>query len=335
MKAFQRILRGLRACAPAFLAAAVASVSSLSNSQTLPGFPERQVKLVISFPPGGGVDLLSRTLAMGLTELWGQPVVVYNTPGAGGLLAGNTVVNAPADGHTLLLTAGAALTIQPFIKAKMPYNTITDLVPVGLVAGLPFVLIAHPSLKVRTLSELVKMARDKPGQVNYASSGIGQDMHVSTELLQRAAGIALYHIPYKSSALALQDVLAGRVPVMFSALSTSHPLIKDGKLVPLAISSPERSPLLPDVPTVAELGYPGFEMTPWMGVLAPKGTSPALVEKISADLARITRSEAYQRSLVSRGNYPLTSTPQAFAEHIRKEFERNRTFIKSLGIKSD
>lgn len=335
MKAFERILRGLRACAPAFMAVAIASVCSLSNSQTLPAFPERPVKLVISFPPGGGVDLFSRNLAIGLTELWGQPVVVHNMPGASGLLAGNAVVIAPADGHTLLLTAGAALTIQPFIKEKMPYNTVTDLVPVGLVAALPFVLVAHPSLKVRTLSELVKSARAQPGQINYASSGIGQDMHVSTEALQRAAGITLYHIPYKSSALALQDVLAGRVPVMFSALSTSHPFIKDGKLVPLAISSPERSPLIPEVPTVAESGYPGFEMTPWMGVLAPKGTPPALVEKISTDLARITRSEAFRRSLVSRGNYSLTSTPQEFAELIRTEFERNRTFIKSLGIRGD
>jgi tripartite-type tricarboxylate transporter receptor subunit TctC len=313
----------------------LAALASAAQAQSPAAFPERPVRLLSSNPPGGAGDLMARAMARGLTEIWKQPVVVDNKTGASGVIAADILAKAPPDGHTLFMVPDTTLVVVPFVQEKMPYDTLTDLVPVGLTGAAPLVLVAHPSLNVRQLAELVALARTKPGTIDYGSGGQGSVQHIAMVALQRQAGMTLSHIPYKGGAPALQDVVAGRVPVMFAGISTALPFIKDGKLVPLAAGTLKRSPLMPDVPTVAELGYPGFEASPWAAVMAPKGTPPALVDRISADLEKVTRTDAYREALVKLGNEVRSSTPRELAERIRTEYEANRALIKAAGIKAD
>jgi tripartite-type tricarboxylate transporter receptor subunit TctC len=227
------------------------------------------------------------------------------------------------------------LVVVPFLQQKMPYDTLTDLTPVGLIGAAPLVLVANPGLQVRQLADLIAAAKAKPGAIDYASGGNGSVHHLPMLVLQSQAGITLNHIPYKGGAPALQDVLAGRVAVMFSGVSTAAPFVKQGKLQPLAIGTLKRSAFMPDVPTVAELGFPGFEASPWAAMVAPKGTPAALVERISGDLQKVTQTDAYRDSLVSFGIEVRSSTPRELSERIRREYDMYRTLIKSAGIKAD
>jgi tripartite-type tricarboxylate transporter receptor subunit TctC len=295
-------------------------------------YPERALRLLVAFPPGGATDLIARELGKGLTEIWGQPVVVDNKPGAAGLIAADTVAKATPDGYTLMLATDGAIVAVPFLVANTPYDSVTDFSPVSLVAGIPLMLVANPNLGVKTFNEFIALAKSKPGRIDYASSGVGASHYMSMELLQRVAGISLNHIPYKGGAPALQDVLAGRVPVMFSAISTSIPYIRAGKLVPLATGSLERSPLLPDLPTVAELGYPGFEAGNWVGILAPKNTPPELVATIRSGLEKVVHTKSYRDTVQAQGNEVRSSTTADFKERIKREYARNREMIKAAGV---
>jgi len=317
------------------LAAVLVSVHAPGHAQSPSSFPERPVRLLVQFSPGGAVDVTARILAKELTDLWGKSVVVDNKPGASGVIACDILAKAPGDGQTLLLATDGTLVTVPFFQEKMPYDTLTDLVPVAMVGMFPFVLVASSTLKVKTLSEFVAAARARPGRLDYATNGVGGTHHLAWERFQRQAGIKLTHIPFKSAAPALQEVLAGRVSVIFTGVATAFPYIKDGRLVSLATVGLERLPFMPELPTVAELGYPGFEVTTWMAVLAPKGTPPALVEKISADINKVTLSKSYQDSLAQRGSEARTSTPRELAQRIHAEYERNRTLIKTLGVKAN
>ena len=298
-------------------------------------FPDRGVRLVVPYAPSGAVDITARLLAKELAELWGQSVVADNRPGAAGVIAADLVAKAAPDGYMLLLADDGLLTTVPLFQDKMPYDTLNDLVPVALVGMFPHVVITSASLKVKSMAELVAAAQAKPGMINYATNGIGGTHHLTWERLQRAANIKLNHVPYKGAAPALQDVLAGHVPMMLAAVATAFPYIKDGRLVPIATGGPTRAPLLPELPTLIESGYPGFEVISWMGVLAAKGTPSALVERISRDLNKVTQSEAYQSGLAQRGTEARTSTPQVLAERIRDEIKRNEVLVKGLGIKTN
>jgi tripartite-type tricarboxylate transporter receptor subunit TctC len=305
------------------------------HAQKSDSFPEQPVRLLVSTPPGGAVDLIGRALAKGLSEQWRQQVIVDNKTGASGLISAGTVAKAPPNGHTLALAGDTTLVVTPFLQKDMPYDTLTDLVPVALVAETPLMLVASATLKVKSLHELVAAARNRPGGIDYGSGGIGSIQHVSMELLQRSAGMSLHHIPYKGAAPALQDVLSGRVATMFVAVSTALPFITDGKLAVLGIGTPKRSPLLPSVPTIAEQGHPGFESVAWIGMVAPRGTPPALVDRISRDVDTVSRTAAYRDLLGSRGSEVRSSTPREFADRIRAEYERNRTVIRGAGIKPE
>lgn len=333
MKPLQSIRRGWRAFTTVFLAVALAPVSAPGQAQNPSSFPERQVKLLVPYSPSGAVDITARFLAKGLSEVWGQPVVVENKPGASGLIAAEMLAKAPGDGYTLMLTDDGVLVTVPFFQEKMPYDTLTDLVPVAMAGMFPYVLVANSALKARTLPELVAAAKARPGVIDYATNGIGGTHHLAWQRLQSAAGITLHHIPFKSAAPALQEVLAGRVSMMLIGVSTAFPHIKDGRLVSLATGGLARSPFLPNLPTVAESGFPGFEVASWMAVMAPKAMPAALVEKISRDINKVTLSKAYGDSLAQRGSEPRTSTPQELADRIHREYESTRTLIKSLGIK--
>jgi tripartite-type tricarboxylate transporter receptor subunit TctC len=316
--------------AAALTAMTLACASTSVWSQRTDTFPERPVRLLLAVPPGGAADLIGRALAKGLTDLWGQPVIVDHRAGAGGLLAAEATVKAAGDGYTLFQADNGVVTILPFFQQKMPYDTLTDLAPVGLIATIPLALTAHPSAKFRSLQEFVVAAKDRPGRIDYASSSTGSPGHMAMLLLERAAGIRLNHIPYKGGAPALQDVVGGHVPVMFTGVSSIAPHAREGRLVALAVGSPERSPMMPEMPTVAELGYPNFDSDGWAGIVAPRSTPPALVEKISADLQKVTRSQEYRDNLLARGNQARASTSRELADRIRAEYERNRELLKGV-----
>jgi tripartite-type tricarboxylate transporter receptor subunit TctC len=316
---------GLLAGWPAFRACA----------QSFASFPDRPVRMVVPYTPGGAVDINARALGLELTKAWGQSVVIDNKAGGAGVIAANAVATATPDGYTLLIVDDGVLVSMPFFQEKMPYDTLTDLVPVGLVGMFPYVIFAHASLKAKSMQEVVALAKAAPGSIDYATNGVGGPHHLLWERLQHTAGIKLNHIPYKGAAPALQDVLAGRVPLMLVAVSTAFPFIKDRKLVPLAIGSLERSALLPEVPTLSESGFPNFEAISWTGVLAPKGTPAALAEKISADLARVTRAKPYREAMAQRGSEPRTSTPKEMADRMLVETNNNRELLKTLSIKRE
>lgn len=327
------VFRGWRACAAALLAVALVSVYSPSYAQSPSSFPERTVRLLVQYPPAGSVDIAARILAKELTDLWGKSVVVDNKPGASGLIANETLAKAPGDGYTLLLSTNGPIVTVPFFQKEMRYDTLTDLVPVAMVGTFQYVLCASSALKIKTLSEFIAAARARPGRIDYATNGIGGTHHLAWEQLQREAGIVLNHIPFKGAAPALQEVLAGRVSMIFTAVATAFPYIKDGRLVVLASGGRERLPLMPDLATVAESGFPGFDVSTWLAVFTSRGTPPALVEEISKDINKVTLSKSYKDALALRGTDALTSTSKALAELVRTEYERNRTLIKTLGIK--
>ncbi|MFM9968273.1 MAG: Bug family tripartite tricarboxylate transporter substrate binding protein [Burkholderiales bacterium] len=334
MKRLQNFRSGFQFhAATLFLTIALSSVPALSHAQSQINFPERPVRLLVANPAGGTIDLIARTVAQGLAEIWGQPVLVENRAGAAGLIAGEIVAKAPGDGHTLFMGANS-LTSIPFLIAKMPYDTLTDLVPIGIATTIPNVLVASPALKVESMAELVKAAKAQPGTINYASNGIGATNHISMEQLQREAGMTLNHIPYKGAAALLPDLVAGRVSLTYAAVSTMLPYIKEGKLVALGMASQSRSPLFPGVPTMAELGYPKASAAAiWVGLLGSKGMPQALVQKISKDFEIVVRSKAYNDNVIAKGNELRVASSEEFAQQIRSEFASNRELFKSLGIK--
>lgn len=322
--------RSIRAAAILTVVAA-ASACWVQGAMAQAGFPNRPVRLVVAFPPGGATDVIGRDLAKGLSELWGQAVVVDNKPGAGGLLAAEAVVRSAPDGYTLFLASDGAIVGVPFMVDKMPYDPLTDLKAVGLVGGIPLVLIANPVTKFTTLNDFIAAAKAKPGGIDYASGGIGASHHLSMEMLQRAAGIKVNHVVYKGGAQGMQDVMAGHVPIMWTATSTALSQIKNGKLNALAMGSSERSPQLPNVPTLAELGY-NFEAGNWVGVMGPAGLPAALTEKLQNDIAKVVASPAYRNSLISQGNEARTSTAADFSARIQREYARNKTIFAELGV---
>ncbi len=313
-----------------------AAVQAQSNAAAPPAFvTERQVRLLVPYAPSGAVDISARILGKELSEIWAHPVVVDNRPGGAGVIAADMVSKAAGDGYTLLFTDDGVLTSMPLFQDKMPYDTLTDLTPIAMASMFPYVVIANTTLKVKSIAELLAAARAKPGAVDYATNGIGGTHHLTWERFQRAANIRLNHIPYKSSAPALQDVLAGRVPMMMAAVATVSPFIKDGRLVALATGGTERLSFLPELPTLIESGFPGLEVISWIAVLGPKSMPPALAERISRDINRVTQSKAYREALQQRGSDARTSTPQGLAERMRADYERTQALINSLGIKKN
>jgi tripartite-type tricarboxylate transporter receptor subunit TctC len=288
------------------------------------GFPSRPVKLIVAFPPGGAVDGIGRDIAKGLSDLWGQPVVVENRPGAAGVIAADATAKAAPDGHTLFLATDGIAVVVPFMQDKLPYDTLSDLKPIAMVGAIPLILVASPAAKMKTVADLVAQAKAKPDGIDYASNGVGVSPHMAMEHFQRAADVKLKHIPYKGSAQAFQDVLGGRVGVMWAAISVSVPHIQSGKLVPLAVGSLERSPLLPNVPTISELGYRGLEAGTWIGVMGPGKMPDALVQKIQSDLRKITQNPSYRERQVASGNEVRSSTSDEFSKRIAAEFKRNK-----------
>lgn len=294
-------------------------------------FPNRPVRLLVPFPPGGAVDLIARDLATGLGPLWGQSVVLDNRPGGNGVIAADATAKAAPDGYTLFLTYDGISGVVPFTQEKMPYDTLTDLKPIGMVGTLPLILVATPSSNVKTVAEVVAAAKAKPGGIDYASNGVGGSPHMSMEFFQRAADIRLKHIPYKGSGPAMQDMLGGRVSLLWAALSSAMPHIQSGKLVPVAFGGRERSPLLPQVPTISE-SFSGLDAVSWVGLVGPAKLPDALVQKINADLQKVMQTAAYRNLQAAKGNEVRGGTSDEFGKQIRVEYERNKAMFASGGM---
>ena len=297
-------------------------------------YPSKPVHLILPFPPGGGTDILGRLIGEQLTVRLGQPVVQENRGGAGGNLGAEAVARAAPDGYTLLLAA-PTLAISPTLYPKLAYDPLKDLAPIALVATVPNVMVTHPSVPARTLQEFIALAKRRPGELNFGSGGAGTSNHLGGELFNMVAGVKLVHVPYKGVNLAMQDVLAGNVQLVFIGIPAAAPHIRARKLRALAVVAPQRSSALPDVPTAAEAGLPGFEVTTWYGVLAPAGTPRAIVERLNTELGRIMLAPELQPRLADMATEPRSGTPEAFAAYLREETAKWGKVIRDAGLRAE
>jgi len=298
-------------------------------------YPNKPVRLVVPFPAGGTTDILARAAAQKLSETWGQQVIVDNRPGAGGNIGSELVAKAAPDGYTLLMGTVGTHAINPSLYAKMPYDHVKDFAPVILVAGVPNVLVVNPDLPIKTVPELIAYAKANPGKLNFASSGSGTSIHLSGELFKVMAGVQITHVPYKGSAPALTDLIGGQVQLMFDNLPSSLPQIKGGKLRAVAVTSTTRAAALPEVPTVAESGLPGFEASSWFGILAPAGTPKDIIAKIDADVQKWLATPEAKEKLLSQGANAAGGSPEDFARHIQAETAKWAKVVKDSGAKVD
>ena len=294
-------------------------------------YPNRSLRIVVSFPPGTTTDTLARTVAQRLGEALGEPVVVENRPGAAGNVGLAIAAKAAPDGYTLTI-GGAAMCINPAIYGKRVVDPERDFAPVAKLASSPIVIVAHPSVQANTLQELVALARNTPQKLAYSTPGVGTPTHVAAELLAQRAHIELLHIPYPGSGQLLTDVISGEVPVAFTLLGAAQPFLKSGQLKAIATTGSERVAALPDTPTVAESGYPGYEVTTWYSILVPAGTPADVIDRLNHELLRVVALADVRDRLISIGMVPETSTPQQLAANIRAEVARWGPIVKAAGI---
>jgi tripartite-type tricarboxylate transporter receptor subunit TctC len=318
-------LRLLAAGCAAFLAA------SAALAQTA-GYPNKPVRLIIAFTPGSSTDIIGRAVAAKLQELWGQPVVAENRPGAGGSIGSAAVVKSAPDGYTLLANSSAHVA-NPAIYANLPYDTLKDFTNLAPLAGGPNVLIVSPESGMKTVPDFLAAAKAKPGQLNFASAGIGSGTHFNLEKLKLMAGIDVTHVPYKGTPEAIADTLAGRVCCYFAPINAALPHVKGGRATAVAVSSAKRSTLLPQVPTIAESGVPKFDYTLWVGLWGPPGMPADLAEKINKDVNRALAASDLNDRLVSLGTLPMNMSAAEFTQFIRAEVEETARILKAAGIK--
>ena len=297
-------------------------------------WPTKPVRIVVAYPPGGGIDVLARQLADKLAPAWGQPVVVENKPGANTILATDAV--AKSDNHTILMTTDATFSINPHLYAKLPYDVERDFVPVTMLVLLQQLLVAHPAVPYNDLNGLIQAAKAKPGSINYASYGSGSQPHLAAEMLKNRAGIDLVHVPYKGISLAVPAVMAGEVQLTFAGIATSMPQLKAGRIKALAIGGQARSPLLPQVPTFTELGFPEVETHAWFGLFLPAGSPAEAVQRIYQDTKKIIdESDFRQKQLVEKGYEVVGSSPVEFVNYLKKDRESRGRAVKVSGAKAE
>ena len=315
---------------PTMIGAALALCATLASAQ---GYPNKPVKLVVPFTPGSATDILARTLGQKLSEQWGQPVIVENRAGAGGTIGAGVVAKSPPDGYTLMVhSSGHAVNASMY--PTLPYDTMKDFVDVATLGGQPNVLVVAPASGLRTVADLIAAAKKSPGALNYGSAGIGSGTHVNAEKFKLAAGIDAVHIPYKGTPEAITDTMTGRVTYFFSPISSALPNIREGKLVALGVSTAKRSSALPNVPTIAESGLPGFDYNLWVGLWAPAGTPQDIVDKINADVAKVLAMPDVRERLAALGAEPMVMTSADFRKFMREEIDDAAKVVKAAGIKA-
>jgi tripartite-type tricarboxylate transporter receptor subunit TctC len=298
-------------------------------------YPTKPIRLVVGFSAGGASDITSRIIGQRLSERLGQPVVIDNRAGASGTIAGGIVAKAPPDGYTMLAGATSILAINPALYAKLDYDPLKDFAPVSQTVSMPQLLVVHPSVKATNLKELLALAKARPGELNYSSSGTGSSSHLAMELLKYMTGINVLHVPFKGSGQAMPNLLGGQVQLVFDPMPTSLPHVKTGKLRAIAISTPTRSPAIPDLPTVAEAGVPGYDSNLWYGVLLPARTPPAIVAMLNQTVNAILREAETGERFAALGADPRGGTSAAFGQYIAAEVAKWGKVIKAVGLRAE
>jgi tripartite-type tricarboxylate transporter receptor subunit TctC len=297
-------------------------------------WPDRPVRVVVPFVPGGGSDVTMRILSDPLKALLGQPLVLDNRPGASTMIGTDIVAKAKPDGHTILIVT-STFAINPSLQASMPYDPLKDLAPVTLIAQTPYLLVVHPSLPVRSVKDLLALAKARPGELTYASVGTGSSTHLATEMMVSRAGIRLVHVPYKGSGAALGDLLGGHVSMYLGSMPAALPQARSGKLRALAVTGAARTAAAPEIPTIAESGLPGYEFTAWYGLFAPAGTPAAIVSQLQGAVRKVLDRAEIRDQLSAEGNVAVGNTPEQFAAFIRTDIERYAKIVKSANIRPE
>jgi tripartite-type tricarboxylate transporter receptor subunit TctC len=303
-----------------------------ARAQSLESYPVRPVRVIVGLAPGGGTDIQTRLIAQKLSENFGRAFVVENRTGAGGTVAYSLVAKAAPDAYTLLGVA-SGYSITPAVFSRLTYDPLKDFAPISLAIEAPILLLAHPALPARNVKELIALAKARPGSLDYGSAGHGTSNHMAMALFESLAGIKLVHVPYKGTGQALADLVAGQIPVLFGNILSCLPYVRAGRLRVLGVSSAKRSVAVPDVPTIAEAGVPGYVTTTWHGWLAPAGTPSPVVQRLSAEIARVVKSPDFVEKISSDGGEPVGSTPEQFTKHIAIESERWRKVVKMTGMR--
>ena len=315
------------------IALVAASLTAFGAAAAESGYPSKPIRMLVGFSPGGGTDVAARIIGKKLGEMWNQQVVVDNRAGAGGLLAFEMAAKANPDGYTLLATS-PSFAIQPGLAAKLPYDPIRDFAPVTQASASPYLLVLYPGVEAKNVKELVALAKANPRKLNYASGGIGSAQHLTAELFRLKAGIDIVHVPYKG-AVSVPDVIAGRVQLLFSGLPQALAHVQAGRLRALGVTTPQRSPAVPDVPTIAEAGVPGFDVTIWYGILATGGTPRPVLEKLNAGFTQAIRSPDVRQQLAGMGLEPVGNPSAEFAAKVRSELKQWAEVVKRAGIKPE
>ena len=316
-----------------WVAAALLSVGVTAEAAAQ-AYPSKPIRFIVPFAPGGSTDLLARFLAPRLTAALGQPVIVDNRGGAGGVIGAELAARAPADGYTIVLGSPGPLTINPNLQ-RMPYDSLRDFSPITLATISPFTLVVHPSLPVNSVKDLVALAKAKPGSLNYGSAGNGSVAHFSSEQFKALAGVDIVHVPFKGSGPAVADLLGGRLHLMFENLPTMLPHVRSGKLKLLAVGTKTRSGLVPEYPTIAEAGVPGYESSTAFGVLAPANTPAAVVKRLNQEIVKALQIPDMMEKLSGLGLEAVGGTPQQYAAHLKEELAKYGRIVKAAGIKLD
>jgi tripartite-type tricarboxylate transporter receptor subunit TctC len=298
-------------------------------------YPDRPIRVVVGVPAGGTPDVMARSVTTGMSKILGQPLVMDNRGGAGGLIGAEVAAKAAPDGYTLFVASPGPMTILPHMHTKLEYDPLRDFVPIGLIASNPFLLIVNPSLPAKSIKELIALAKAQPGKLNYASAGNGAANHLAMELFKSMAGVNITHVPYKGAPQAVSDVLAGHMNMMFNSIPPVLAQIKAERFRALGVGSMKRNPQLPDVPTINEAGVPGYESITWFGMLAPVKTPKPVLSRVSDAFRKVITSHEVRSLLESQGADPGSGQPQEFAALIRREYDRNAKVVKISGIKVD
>jgi tripartite-type tricarboxylate transporter receptor subunit TctC len=322
----------LRALLLAMLFPMTGMAQAQGAAESAAAYPARPVRVTIAFAPGGGVDILARAVAQKLSETMGKPFVVENRAGAGGTVAYAMVAKAPPDGYSLLAISGS-FAMSAALYPNLAYDPIRDFAPITLMGAAPFLIVAHPSLPVRSVKDLIALAKARPGALNFASGGLGSSGHLTGELFKSMARVQMTYIPYKGGELALIDLIAGQVDLVFSNALSSLPHVRSGRVRPLAVTSTRRYGAAPDIPTVAESGVPGFEAVNWYGWLAPAGTPAVILNRLNGEIGNVVRTSDMQQRFARDGAEPVTSTPAQFSERIVSEVARWRKVVKEANLR--
>ena len=328
-------MRTLQQLRLAYVFAAGIATALVPSTGSAQAYPSKPIRIIVPLSVGSQTDLTARMIAQKMSENWGQPVVVDNRPGEGGAVAGNIVVKAAPDGHTLMLHSDGYAVSAVLLAAKLPYDTLRDFARVSQVASLPSVLVTAPSLGVKSVKELIALAKARPGQLSFGSAGVGGGIHLSGEMFKLAAGIDTVHVPFKGMPEALTETMSGRIQFSFSSVGPALPFIRDGRLLALAVGSAQRSPLLPDVPTVAEAGLPGFAYDLWSGLFAPAGTPRHIVDQLNREVSRIMNLPDVKERFSSQGVVHKPITPDEFDRFVRAEVDKLKNVVRVAGIKPE